>query len=184
MEDQKIIELFWQRSELAVEQTAEKYGNYCHQIAWRVLYSQEDSEECVNDTWLRAWDAIPPQKPGKLSAFLGRITRNLALNRRERMQTEKRGGGQVHLALQELGECLLDRSGDPCDRILLTQLLNRFLSGLKPRSRNIFLRRYWFFCSVKEIAEFYSVSESRVKMTLLRTREQLKALLQKEDIQL
>lgn len=182
MQDEEIIRLFWQRSQLAIEKTAEKYGSYCHTIAGNILSNPEDSEECVNDTWLRAWDAIPPQKPGKLSAFLGRITRNLALNRREKYRAEKRGGGEYPLALQELGDCVPDRAGDPCDRLHLSQVLNRFLASLQPKARHIFLRRYWLFFSIREIAEFYALSESSVKMSLLRSREALRKALEKEEI--
>lgn len=184
MQDEQIIRLFWQRSPLAIEQTQEKYGNFCRKIAQNILNNLEDSEECVNDTWLRSWDSIPPQKPAKLSAFLGRITRNLALNRWEKNRAEKRGGGACALALQELGECIPDKSGDLSDRLHLTQVLNRFLESLKPKARNIFLRRYWLFCSVKEIAEFYGLKESSVKMSLLRSREALKKQLEKEEISL
>ena len=105
MEDLQIIELFWQRSESAVTETARKYGRYCHTIAYNILHSREDSEECVNDTYLNAWRTIPPQRPERLSTFLGKITRNLSLKRWEQYHAEKRGAGQTALALDELAEC-------------------------------------------------------------------------------
>ena len=182
MEDEAIVSLYWQRSESAIRETEVKYDRYLTKIAWNILADREDSRESVNDTYLAAWDAIPPQKPGKLSAFLGRITRNLALNRREKYRAEKRGGGEYPLALQELGDCVPDRAGDPCDRLHLSQVLNRFLASLQPKARHIFLRRYWLFCSIREIAEFYALSESSVKMSLLRSREALRKALEKEEI--
>ena len=182
MTDEQIVELYFARDERAISETANAHGAYCFGVAMRILKSHMDSEECVNDTWLRAWDAIPPQKPGKLSAFLGRITRNLALNRREKFQAEKRGGGEYPLALQELGDCVPARAGDPCDRLHLSQVLNRFLASLQPKARHIFLRRYWLFCSIREIAEFYALSESSVKMSLLRSREARRKALEKEEI--
>lgn len=102
MDDRQIIALYHERSEAAISETAKKYGKYCHSIAFRILYNEEDCEECVSDTWLRAWESIPPQCPGRLSAFLGKITRNLALNRYKHASREKRGGGQTPLVLEEL----------------------------------------------------------------------------------
>lgn len=186
MDDQQIIELFWQRSENAIAEVDRKYGSYCHHIAWGILGSREDSEECVSDTWLRAWDAIPPQRPGDLATFLGKITRNLALDRYASRGAKKRGGGQLPLALEELRDCV--PAGDPTaqliDRVVLTGALNQFLASLTPEARNIFLRRYWYFSSLREIAMDLGVSESKVKMSLLRSRGKLKKILQKEGIAL
>ena len=184
MDDHQIIALYWARSETAISETAKKYGNYCHQIAWRILDSREDSEECVNDTWLKTWEAIPPARPERLSAFLGRITRNLALQRYEKMNAAKRGSGQVPLALHELEACIPVKNHveQVVDQLALTEILNVFLEGLSAETRKVFMRRYWFLWSVKEIAAEYGISESKVKVTLHRTRRKLRTLLEKEGI--
>ena len=186
MDDKEIIGLYWARSENAVTETARKYGKFCHSIAFHILANREDSEECVNDTWLHTWNAIPPRRPNKLAAFLGKITRNLALNRYEKTSALKRGGGQVPLALEELAECIPDPNTveRQLDDKLLADLLNVFLSGLSPETRRIFLRRYWNLSSVKEIALEYGISESKVKMSLMRTRGKLRSFLEKEGIAL
>lgn len=186
MEDQQIIALYWARSEQAIRASEQKYGPYCRRIAHNILRSREDSEECVNDTWLHAWDAMPPQRPDRLSAFLGRITRNLALNRYTQRNAAKRGGGTVELALEELMECV-PAGDDPAqiiDQLALEQLLNRFLATLSPEARAIFLRRYWYLCPVKEIARTGHISQSKVKMTLLRCRQKLRTMLEEEGVTL
>ena len=184
MEDSEIVSLFWKRSERAVAEAAGKYGAYCRGIALRVLGSAEDSEECVNDTWLRAWEAIPPQRPERLGAFLGKITRNLALNRLRQAGAEKRGGGQTAAALEELSDCLPAPGG--VERSLedreLAALLDRFLEGLRPEARRLFVLRYWYLYPVKELAQQLGHSESMVKMSLLRSRGRLKKLLEKEEL--
>ena len=181
MEDKRIIELYWQRSEEAISQTASKYGAYCRSIAWNILCNSEDSEECVNDTYLRAWDTIPPQRPRGLQTFLGKITRNLSLDRWRRNHAQKRDSG-VFLALEELEECVPGCDGNMSEDIAVRDALNGFLDSLKPAHRKIFLRRYWYLSPVKEIAQDYGISESKVKMILLRTREKLKAHLESEGI--
>ena len=186
MQDQEIISLYWNRNEDAIVQTQKKYGRYCHTIAWNILRNQEDSEECTNDTWMHAWNAIPPERPSILRAFLGKITRNLALNRYENSHAAKRGGGEVLLCLDELAECLADssrgRTEDATDRMTLVNALNTFLQTLGTEERKMFVRRYWYMDSVREIAARYGFSESKVKMSLLRTRERLKKHLEKEGI--
>jgi RNA polymerase sigma-70 factor (ECF subfamily) len=186
MDDQQIIDLYWARSENAISETAEKYGKYCHTIAYHILHNDEDSEECVNDTYLRAWETMPPQRPHRLSAFLGKITRNLSLDRYKRLAAEKRGSGQVPLALDELLDCVPtgDSAEKTADDLALTESLNRFLGTLSVDSRRIFLRRYWYLTPVKEIAAGCSISESKVKMSLLRSRKELKKFLEKEGIAL
>ncbi len=182
--DEEIIALFLSRDENAIRRTHEKYGSYCYSIAYRILTSREDSEECVNDTYLKTWRAIPPQRPRRLQHFLGKITRNLALDRYHWRTAGKRGGGEVQLSLDELSACIPALS-DP-QQVLegkeLTERLNLFLAGLTQENRKIFLMRYWNFSSVAEIAAFYGITESKVKMTLLRTREKLRAYLEKEGI--
>lgn len=186
MDEKQIIELYWVRSERAIDETARKYGRFCHSIAFNILSNYQDSEECVNDTYLHSWNAIPPRRPDKLSAFLGRITRNLALNRYVRDNAQKRGGGQMVYALEELAECIPDPNTVErrVDDRLLAEKLNIFLSQLPGDNRRIFLRRYWQLSTVKEIASDLGVSESKVKMSLMRTRGKLKNYLEQEGIDL
>lgn len=186
MDEKQIIDLYWARSERAIDETARKYGKFCHCIAYNILAKHQDSEECVNDTYLNAWNAIPPKRPNKLSAFLGKITRNLALKTYERYTAEKRGGGQVVLALEELAECIPDPNTVErmVDNRILADKLNVFLSQLPGEARRIFLRRYWNLNTVREIAEVYGISESKVKMSLMRTRGKLRSFLEQEGIEL
>lgn len=184
MEDQEIIELYWARSESAITETQQKYGNYCYWIAYQILASKEDSAECVNDTYWNAWEHIPPERPRKLKLYLGKITRNLSLNRYKHDQALKRGGTQVQLALEELHDSILLPAGkwdDLQERVVFTDALNRFLSSLSVENRKIFMRRYWYFSSIKEIAKDYALTESKVKMSLLRSRNALKQFLEKEE---
>ncbi len=184
MDDKQILDLYWTRSETAISETTKKYGRYCHVIAYNILHNAEDSEECVSETWLKAWNSMPPHRPGRLSAFLGKITRNLSLNRYRQCNAEKRGRGQVTLALDELRECI--PAANPVeqivDKMVLTDILNCFLASLGVEARNVFMRRYWYLCSVREIAEELHIGESKVKMILLRSRNELKVLLEKEGI--
>ena len=184
MEDRQIIELYFDRNEQAIAETQKKYGAYCHTVAIGILTSREDAEECVNDTYLHAWNAIPPQRPQFLSAFLAKITRNLAISRYRSTHREKRGAGQLPLALEELQNCLpASTGGDPAEDLALREALNDFLRNLPEPSRGIFLRRYWFVRSVAEIAAEMGMKESRVKMILLRTREKLREHLAREGIE-
>ncbi len=184
MDDKQIIELYWQRSESAIAETAEKYGGYCRSIAYNILHSEEDSQECVNDTYLAAWNSMPPKRPSVLRTFLGRLTRNLSLNMYEKSSAEKRGGGQTELALDELSECIPAPNGTECamDDIALTELLDRFLVSLSARQRRIFMRRYWYFSPVREISAELGIGESSVKMSLFRSRNKLRQLLEKEGV--
>lgn len=186
MEDNQIVELYWARSENAISETADKYGRYCFSIARNILHSSEDSEECVNDTYLNAWNAMPDQRPDKLAAFLGRITRNLSLNRWEKYTAQKRGAGQVPLVLDELQECIpaKERTDRIVDDLVLADILNRFLASLTAEKRKIFMRRYWYLSPVTEIASDFAISESKVKMSLLRSRNELKRFLEKEGVDL
>lgn len=186
MEDNQIIQLYFDRSEDAISQTAVKYGKYCHTIAYNILHNFEDSEECVNDTYWKAWGIIPPRRPKKLAAFLGKITRNLSLDVYRHYTADKRGGGEMAIALDELGDCVssLVSMDDYTNEMVLVDTLNRFLASLSAEHRKIFMRRYWYISSVKEIADDYGITESKVKMSLLRSRNQLKAVLEKEGIAL
>jgi len=177
LSDEEIIELYFRRDEQAVEETRSRYGRMCLGIAMRILHSMEDAEECENDTYLRTWEAIPPERPTIFSAFLGKITRNLALDRYEQSHAAKRGGGQIPLILDELSECIADGHGDAFDSasdISLRDALNQFLETLPKEKRVIFMRRYWYGDSIEEIARRYGFGVSKVKTTLMRARRQLK----------
>ncbi len=184
MDDSEIIELYYNRTEAAISKTAEKYGKYCSFIAYNILHNRQDSDECVNDTYLRAWNSIPPENPADLGAFLGKIARNLALDKYRYYNREKRGGSETTLAIDEIQECLAaaDNTEQAVDESLLADMLNKFLSTLSSKKRKIFVRRYWYLSSIEEIAKDYSLSESNVKVILLRTRNKLKQFLEKEGV--
>ncbi len=186
MDDQEIIDLFWARSESAISAAEEKYGRSCYSIAFRILGDHEDAMECVNDTYLRAWNSMPPERPDNLAAFLKTIARNLSLDRYKRDHTEKRGGEQTELALEELEMCIAG-GHDPLESMemqALADLINGFLFEQAERYRNIFLRRYWMLEPVRDIAAFYGESESKVKSILFRMRKKLAKLLEKEGFHL
>ncbi len=185
LEDSKIIELFLARSEEAVKSLYEKYSPYCFKIAWNILFNKEDSDECVNDTGMKTWESIPPKQPDCLRAFVGKITRNLALNRYEEKNAAKRGSGQVGLCLEELDECISggDNTDRIADNIALKDCLNSFLGSLKADERKLFVKRYWYMMPVKDIADETGFSESKVKMSLMRTREKLKTVLISEGFE-
>ena len=184
MDDSEIIELYFQRSEEAVTQTALKYGKYCYQIAYHILSSREDSEESVNDTYLAAWNTMPPRRPNILSAFLGKLTRYISLDRWKKRSAQKRGGGQVALSLEELEECISggDDPGKEVDRKELLRYLNRFLDALPETQRKVFVCRYWYLESIPEIAARFGFSVSKVTAMLHRLREKLRAKLQLEGL--
>lgn len=186
MEDKAIVALYWQRDQEAIRATQGKYGAYLGKIAWQILSDREDSEECVNDAYLGVWNSIPTKRPQVLKSYIGRITRNIALNRFSRLSAAKRNFGQVPLALDELEDCVPARDGSDrlVDDLSLAELLNHFLSTLPVGQRKIFVRRYWYLSPVKEIAADLDISESNVKMSLLRSRDKLKLLLEKEGISL
>ncbi len=186
MQDHEIIDLYWERNEQAISATAEKYKNYCHSIAYNILHNNEDAEECVNDTWLNAWKSIPPHRPERLSTFLGKITRNLSLDRYKKLQAEKRGSGQTELTLSELEDCIPDNScvENSLNEQILTQVINEFLYSQPEQNRNIFIRRYWYLFSIKEISTYYGMSESKVTSLLFRMRNNLRTRLEKEGISL
>ncbi|MBR2582260.1 MAG: sigma-70 family RNA polymerase sigma factor [Oscillospiraceae bacterium] len=184
MEDREIVELYWRRSDDALRETERKYGGYCRTVAGNVLRSAEDAEECVNDTWLRAWNAMPDKRPAKLGAFLAKITRNLALQRLERSSRLKRGGGEATLALEELAECVADGSDveREIERRELSAALRRFLLTLSERERRVFVSRYWYMASVEEISRAFGFTQSKTKSLLSRLRARLRAFLEKEDL--
>ena len=180
MEDQKIVELFLARNEDAITAARAQYDPYCMRIAKSILPTAEDAEECVSDTYWKAWNASPPHKPENLATFLGKITRNLAFDRYTALTAEKRGGGELPLVLDELRLCLPQSCME--EDLALTDALNRFLGGLKPEKRKIFMLRYWHVLPVEEVAKKLGVSQSKVKMTLLRMRKQLREFLEEEEL--
>jgi len=183
MEDPGIIALFFRRDERAVAETEEKYGRLCHSIAYRVLQSREDAEECVNDTWAALWNAIPPARPQNLAAFACRITRNLALKKLSYLKREKRSP-DVLLSLEELEGVLPDeRTAPALQEERVGELISRFLHTQKEEARLVFLRRYYFFDSIEEIAHRFGFTESKVKSMLFYTRRKLKKYLIKEGIE-
>lgn len=181
MEDSQIIELYWQRNTDAISETSEKYGTYCFSIAENILYSAEDSRECVNDTWLCAWNAIPPQRPAILRLFLAKITRNLSFDRFRSKKAEKRGGGELPLVLDELEECL--DSGTNVEAAYesreLEEFVRQFVRALPKRERDLFVRRYFFTEPVAAAAKRYGLTENNAAVILSRTRKKLKDELRK-----
>lgn len=186
MKDEEIIALYWKRDEQAIAATAEKYGSYCRAISYNILHNNEDAQECLNDTWLGAWNSIPPRRPNRLSVYLGKITRNLSLNRARSYTAQKRGLGQTDLVLSELEDCI--PAGNDVEQILdemiLTRSINQFLRAQPRQKRNIFIRRYWYLYPIRNIAAAYGMSESKVASLLFRMRNELKSCLEKEGITL
>lgn len=182
MKDQEILDLYWQRSEQAITETAAQYGKYCYAIAYNILNCSQDAEESVNDTYLAAWNTIPPQRPSCFSAFLGKITRHISLDRWKYQNRKKRGKGQVDICLEELEECISDRmtAEDPLLRKELMQRIVTFLGGLPKVERQVFVCRYWYSDSTQSIAQRFSFSESKVSSILHRTRKKLRKTLEKE----
>ena len=184
MDDQQIVELYWQRNETAIERTAEKYGKYCYSVAYNILGDASDSEESVNDTYLDAWNSIPPHRPSVLSAFLGKITRRTAIDKWRRRSADKRGGGQVPDALDELSECIPDKQGveSSFEAKQLNEVINDFIRGLPETEQKVFVRRYWHVESIQTIAEKFGFSQSKVKSMLFRTRDKLRDRLSREGL--
>jgi len=175
LEDMQIVKLYWDRDPAAITQTAEKYGRYCAAIANNILENPEDAKECVNDTYLQAWNAMPPHRPRLLSTFLGKITRNLSLNRCEKNRAEKRGGRETAAVLDELRECVAGTT-DVEQEITYKELvdtINTFLKMLSPQKRSIFVCRYWYCDSISSIARQHRMKETAVSMLLHRLRAKL-----------
>ncbi len=184
MKDTEILDLYWERNENALKETQRVYGKYCYSIAYNILHNREDSDECVNDTWLRAWYVIPPKRPNRLSLFLGTITRNLSFDKWKHKNALKRGNGEMELALDELMECVpASRSTeDIVEAAELERLINDFLHTLPEKECNVFLRRYWYVEEYSEIAKRFHMNLNTVKTSLFRTRGKLKAFLEQEGI--
>ena len=182
MDDEKIIELYWARQEKAISETRRKYGKYCYAIAYRILRNPQDAEECESDTYLDVWNTIPPTKPKAFSNFLGMITRRISLDRFRKFYAQKRGGGETVISLSELEECVSDGKSlnKELEEKMLANAISDFLRTLPETEASVFIHRYWHFRSVAEIMKIYSFSESKVKMMLKRTRDQLRLYLESE----
>jgi len=185
MDDEKIIELYWQRDEGAISQSESKYGGLCRRVAANILASRQDCEECVSDTWLGAWNAIPPAWPARLGAFFAKITRNLALKRTEYLTAAKRNR-LMEESLEELGDCVsgLAAAGDELEIRQVRLAIESFLDSLTPEKRRIFMWKYWYFESIETISGRTGYSRSKVKSMLMRLRKELRAHLEKEGIQI
>ena len=185
MEDSKIIELYWQRNETAITETARKYGTFCHGIAINLLHVKEDAEECLNDTYHTAWNSMPPQKPDKLRAWLGKVVRNLSLALWNKNHRQKRYGGMTEL-LDELEECI--PSSETVERTIeakeLSEVIDRWLMGLSREERALFVRRYWNGTSLSELASLWGSSPNKLAQKMFRLRAGLRAALEKEGITL
>ncbi len=184
MKDIDIIKLYFARSQKAIEETDKKYGAYCTVIAQNILCNKQDSEECVNDTYLKTWDTIPPKQPQNLRTYLGKITRSLAINRYKMYSAQKRDSSNVDILFSELEGCIPSKATveEAVDEKLLVTLLEEFLKKQSDTKRNIFLRRYWYCESISQIAKDFSQSESKVTSVLYRMRLKLKEYLEKEGI--
>lgn len=183
-EDQQIVRLFFKRSEKAITYTRQKYGSLCISVARRILSDPRDAEECVNDTYLHAWNAIPPEKPDSLKAFLARITRNLALDRYDYNTADQRNTALTE-AFEQLEPWLTVKTGESeaeLDSAEINRVLNSFLRKQTLEARTLFLRRYWYGESTRELAKACHMSESMVKSSLFRTRNKLRKELEKEGI--
>jgi len=185
MEDSSIVELYWTRSEHAITETASKYGKYCYTIAYHILTNPEDAEESVNDTYLGAWNSMPPYRPSTLSTFLGKITRRISLKKWRDKSRDKRGGGEVALALDELEECVPANTAAE-DEIIARELartLNQFVAALPDTERAVFICRYWYLDSIDQISREFDFSHSKVKSMLHRTRAKLLFYLRQEGVE-
>ena len=182
MEDHRIIDLYWQRNEDAISETATKYGKYLQSISYQILTNTQDAEECVNDTYASAWNTMPPHRPSILSTFLGKITRQISIDLWRKYSAEKRGGGEVALALDELEDCVSGNGSveEESEHRELTRKINEFLLALPVTERQVFLCRYWYMDSVSSIAKQFDFSESKITSMLHRTRAKLRVLLEKE----
>lgn len=179
MEDKDIVNLYWQRNKNAINETASKYGGYCKSISKNILGNNEDAEECVNDTYMNAWNSMPPHKPKILSTYLGKITRHLSFDKIRYYNADKRSGGEIQLVLDELAECVSGNESveNEINKQLLIQEINSFLNTISKENCNIFLCRYWYAMPVSDIAERFGITENNVSVTLNRTRNKLKTYL-------
>ncbi len=182
MEDDAIVSLYWERSEQAINETEQRYGGFCYSIAYHMLHNAEDASESVNDTYLEAWNSMPPHRPNSLAAFLGRITRRLSVDRWRSTHAQKRGGGEYPLLLDELSECIPSKDSveQKVELKELAETVNHFLSELSVEKRQVFLRRYWYGDSMEELAKKFGFTVNKVKSMLFHIREKLREHLKKE----
>lgn len=184
MEDERLIQLFWNRSETAIQETSNKYGSYLHRISMNIVQSAEDASECVNDTYFKVWNSIPPQWPQRFKSWIGRIVRNISLDCYKREHAAKRGGHGTDILLSELEQCIpcqnwkKEQSSDE----MIVEIINQFLQEQKKENRMIFIRRYWYGDSIKEIAGKLNMKESKVKTSLYRSRNKLRSCLEKGGV--
>ncbi len=184
MDDEQIIKMYWDRNEQAINATDKRYGTYCYAIAEGILHNQEDAKESVNDTYLEAWNKIPPHRPDIFKIFLGRLTRCISIDKWRKKTAEKRGSGELPRVLEELSECIAPE-GNPCSEMekkLLNKTINDFVRGLNHTEQKVFLHRYWYAKSVRQIAVQYGFSESKVKSMLMRMRKKLHERLETEGL--
>lgn len=185
MNDSEIIDLYFKRSEKAIIETSNKYEKYCKSIIYNIVRDNEDTKECLNDTYLKLWESIPPNKPANFSSYIGRIARNNAINIYSKNKTKKRKNDQLNLILSELDECIPDKTSEGIyDEKILLSFINEYLESLPPLNRKIFVRRYWFASSIKDISKQYDMNENNVKSILFRVRLGLKEYLEKEGYNL
>lgn len=183
MEDSRIIQLFFQRDEEAIEEVSRKYSAYCSKIVWNVLYNKEDCDECLNDAWFTLWSRIPPDRPKCLSAFTGKIARGLAIDRYRRKNAAKRMDTHMIFIEEEVAELCGEYSMEKeIDSYQIREILNDFLGTLSRKDRDIFVRRYWYMDSIREIAQRHQVTETNVKSNLYRSRKKLMKIMNKEGI--
>ena len=182
MKDELIVDLYWDRNEDAIRQTQRKYGSYLSKVAYNILSDFEDSKECVNDTYLAAWNSMPANRPRILSTYLGKIARQISIDVFRKRNTMKRYASEYALSLEELGDSFSAGTTpeQELDAKMLDEAINRFLRTLPEETRNVFLGRYYFFDSLKDVAAYCGMTESKAKSMLYRTRQSLKAYLAEE----
>ena len=186
MQDEKIVELYWERNESALKETQDKYGKYLFKIAYNILSDNQDSEESVNDTYLAAWNSIPPQKPFALSSYLAKLTRRISIDILRKRTRDKRVPSEYTVSMEELENSLSvgDLTEHEVEVRYLAKLINDFLKTLPESECNLFIGRYYFSDSLKEVSRYCNISEAKAKMVLFRTRQKLKTYLEKEGYKL
>jgi RNA polymerase sigma factor (sigma-70 family) len=182
VDDEMIVNLYWERSESAISETSKKYGAYCRTIAYNILADCLDAQECENDTYAAAWNTIPPTRPKILKSFLGRLTRNIALDRYDYNKAQKRNN-EFDVLLSELGDCIATQDTEPkYETGYIAKHISDFLRGIDTKNRLVFIRRYWYSDSINDISVRFGMSVSKTKSVLFRTRKKLKAYLEKEGV--
>jgi RNA polymerase sigma-70 factor (ECF subfamily) len=183
MNEKEIIDLFWERSEIAISETSKKYGSYCYSIAYNILSNDSDAQECINDAYLAAWNSIPPTRPNIFKTFLGRLTRNISLDRYD-YNTAKKRKSDFDILLSELEDCIFSAADTEKEYYngQVSKMISNFLRTIDKEQRTIFIRRYWYSDSIKDISALFGLSDSKVKSMLFRTRSKLKLYLEEEGV--